>query len=217
MAQTAVQRQSVTSRTIAEVSRVVFERSLQSKGFRRRAPHSFRPTADLTHAIHFQASRWGTRAVGSFTVNVSINSVTAYEIWSGSAFPANPATALFPMWRRIGHLTPENLDHWWQVDEAADVDQLSTEIVALIEAYALPLFDRFPTEAHLLAEYRTGRAPSGPVPNPLIIWAILEWHAGARTEAQRLMKQALTDCRVTRFRPTICLIAQRMQLAVSEP
>ncbi len=144
-------------------------------------------------------------------------SAAAYEIWTGAICPGNPATAQFPVWRRIGSLTPEDLDRWWGVDESVDVDRLSSEVAELIEANALPFLDRFPTEADLLAEYRVGRPPSGPERNPLLIQAILEWRAGESAKAQRLLEQALAESRVVGFHPTIHLIAQRMQLALGEP
>ena len=98
---------------------------------------------------------------GSFTVNLVVTSPFMYSIWTGRPFPANPASALFPVTMRIGLLMPSRTDHWWHVEEATDVTTVARQTADAIVEYGLPFFDGFRTVEAMLTRLREGKALPG--------------------------------------------------------
>jgi hypothetical protein len=128
--------------------------------WRRRAPHILREQGGLVHAIRFQGSQFGSKDEGSFTVNLSVSSKPIYEAWTGRPFPANPATALFPIQERIGHFMEERRDHWWQVTESSNMEKLSLSVAATVVRVADTFFNRYASIEAMLDELRaTGTLP----------------------------------------------------------
>ena len=67
---------------------------LAPMGFKRQGVHFWREANGLTQAVHFQASRWGTKTDGSFTINLGVSSPLLYSTFTGKEPPKNPATTL---------------------------------------------------------------------------------------------------------------------------
>jgi len=131
---------------------------LNSCGFRKLGQHLYRDTGEVIHGVHFQASRFGLHDEGSFTVNLVVTWPTLYESYVGHSFPNNPATAGFPGSVRIGNLTGNGHDYWWDVDDQTDLNKLSHDVVGMLLKLALPFFDRFPDKKSVLAAFRADRA-----------------------------------------------------------
>jgi Domain of unknown function (DUF4304) len=207
---------SVTTRAIATI-RVACGSVLKPLGFHRRAPHFFRRSNDLFHCVHFQASQWGSRSSGSFTINLYVTCESLYHHWTGSALPSNPATACWPIQERLGMLRPEHQDLWWDINADSDVPRVAGEILELLPRFALPFFESYPASCALLERLQKGAALPGMTAAQLpLVKAMLLVDAGRRDEASTCIAGALVQNESSRFRSTILTIARRLQLHVAE-
>lgn len=202
---------SVTRRAVAAASSLVGKKGLKAAGFRRQSNHFHRNHAGLIHAVHFQASQWGTAGEGSFTVNLCVTSPGLYETWTSKPLPANPATALFPISVRIGHLMPSRGDHWWAVNEETDLVDLSERVAAAILQYGLPLFDAFPSAESILTRLRNREALPGVTESQVaLVHATLAAEAGCISEAQACIDQSFENAGDSPFRETVRRIGVRL-------
>jgi hypothetical protein len=211
--ETTEMSESITRTAIRVVSKAAFNNVLKKEGFRRQANHMHRQSGGLFHGVHFQASQWGSAVEGSFTVNLIVTFPGVYAYWTGTAFPANPATASFPVQQRIGLIMPGRLDRWWTVAEGVDLGVLSEEVALVLSKYGVPFFDRFPSCSALLETIRRGEEiPGVTEPQMPLIYAMLAQDQGFSNEAQNQIRMALRNVRSSGFRETIQLISKRLGL-----
>ncbi len=128
------------------ISKWIYDRSLESLGFRRRGDHLCREIDGLFHCVHFQSSQWGSASEGRFTINLCIASPVVWEIWTETPFPKNPASAQIPFTQRLGLLRPSNRDLWWNVDANSRFDLLSAEVNETLREYGIPYLNQYRIE-----------------------------------------------------------------------
>ncbi|HEY3899443.1 MAG TPA: DUF4304 domain-containing protein [Chthoniobacter sp.] len=203
---------SVTTLAIKAVS-AKCAATFKSQGFRRRSPHLYREASDVFHCIHFQASQWGSRESGRFTVNLGITSASIYRHWTGRPLPANPATALWPIQQRIGAVCGEPRDLWWDVSSDSDVPALAADICQRIQNSGLPFFSRYPSTDAILDEVQRGITLFGMSTSQMaLLHAMLLVDIGRLDDAAACIQEALLSNKVELFRGTILLIARRLKL-----
>lgn len=100
---------------------------LRERGFRKRRNRFRRVDPSGWQVVDFQASQWGSRDDVRFTIN----------LWVGVTELAG-ADADSHVQQRVGALIRDGEDHWWPVDLATDVQQLSDELRGILEGRALP-------------------------------------------------------------------------------
>jgi hypothetical protein len=171
----------------------------------------FRPSADLFHGVHFQASQWGSSDEGQLTINLVVTSETIYKGWTGHSLPRNPACAAFPIQQRIGALMPQRRDHWWPVSGTTDVATLGQEVMHALVTYALPFFAEFPDSNSLLGQLRENKALPGltSAQRPLI-HAMLAKSLGFPQEATAQVRKAFEDAGASPFKATVEVVGQRI-------
>ncbi len=196
---------------IAFVSKAV-QSVLGEQGFHRRGHHLFRPAEDLFHGVHFQASRWGSRAEGSFTVNLVVAAPYVYGCWTGRPLPANPATALYPVQQRLGLVMPQHRDIWWNVSTDTYLPGLAEEVACVVVAYGLPFFDQYPSTMAMLEKVRRGERLPGSEPHLLMIHAILAKQHGFLAEATEQILRQLDAVPPSSFRQQIMRVAETLGL-----
>lgn len=207
---------SVTTAAIKSVSEICAA-SLKPHGFRRKSPHLFVETNDVFHCFHFQASQWGSRDSGRFTVNLGVTSAGIYRRWTGRPFPSNPATALWPIQERIGAACGENRDLWWDVSANSDISAVAADVCQRLVTYGLPFFTRYPSTAAILKEVQRGVAPpSVPPSHLLLLHAILLSEAGHHAQAAECVLRSLAEHKDTPFRETIVIMAKQLNVSVPE-
>lgn len=143
---------AVGGRIVGELSEV-----LAPLGFRI-GGHTFSRTShDLVHLLQLQGSRRNTAAASKFTVNVAV--------WVPALVPEDVRDVRKPSvvgahWReRLGFLSPERADLWWQASDRASADEIAREITTRVALYAVPAMAALPNAAALLASWRSGFAP----------------------------------------------------------
>ena len=162
--------------------------------FQREGPHLYRQSSDLFHGIHFQASQWGYRDAGRFTINLIITARYLFEPWLGVPFPANPATAAFPIQVRIGLLMPIGNDYWWEVDRSTDLAATAAHASSAIVQYAVPLFDAWASARDLVDHLHSTNLPRGfTEEQAAMVRAMAAIHLDERDEAERIISAALAD------------------------
>lgn len=207
--------QSITRQAITHVSKSIAPR-MKDAGFRRQANHFHRQAGELVHGVNFQASRWGTSSDGSFTINLAVTSEWLCRVWSGREFPANPATALFPIYQRIGALLPDRRDLWWEVTSATDFAALVADVETAITRYAFHFFDTFSSVSGLLVHVRSDVGlPGLTLPQVRLVHAIIAVQAGLRAEAEAELERAARDAGDRPFAGTVRVIARRLGLSAT--
>lgn len=112
-------------------------------------------TADRRGAyvgLGFQRSAFGDREHTSFTINITVAPVAAWN----AARAAHPGLGVRPApssvylehlfgtnsWQaRIGRLVPKGGTHWWTLTPQTDVGVLGLEVVETVRAFALPAIE----------------------------------------------------------------------------
>lgn len=205
---------SITQQAMNEASRETAKR-LASAGFKRKGLHLHRKVGELFHAIHFQASQWGTTAEGKFTVNLIVTSPVLYTEWIGRPFPANPASALFPVQMRIGSLMPERCDYWWTVGFETNISSLATQVANAIEHCAIQFFNSYESNEALLAQLRQGICPGCTSPQAAVVHALVANELGYKAEAVEACKAALSKSKAPGFSERVVSLARKLGLPVS--
>jgi hypothetical protein len=206
---------SVTQRVMRAASKGALERGLQQAGFRRVGNHLYRTAGDVFHCYNFQASQWGWATSGQFTVNLIVTNQLVYERWTGRPLPKNPAAAMFPVRQRIGHLMPAGHDHWWRVDEEADVTQVVAEVSEALLQYGLPFFDAYPDTAAMLDRVRVDATlPGLTTSHAKLVHAILAWSLGSLDEAREVFRAELRKAQGSPFYMTVERLAARLGASV---
>ena len=205
---------SITQQAMSEASRETAKR-LASAGFKRKGLHLYRKAGELFHAIQFQASQWGTATDGKFTINLIVTSPVLYTQWIGRPFPANPASALFPIRMRIGSLMPQRCDHWWTVDSGTDISSLATEVASAIENSAIQFFKPYESNEALLAQLRQGICPGCTAGQAAVVHALVANNLGYKDEALEAFKTALSEPTIPAFSERVVSLARKLGLEVT--
>jgi hypothetical protein len=206
---------SVTRSIIAATSKGACAKLLKPRGYRRQGPHFWREQEGIYHTINFQASAWGSKDDGEFTVNLGVTTIALYEGFPGHKFPSNPGTALWPISRRIGKMKPSNLDRWWKVSASTDAHALGEEVAIALRDYALPFFERVNGPSQLTEFVRTATMSEGVSPAHVpIILAAIAVERGDAGEASTLLTNAVSECRGKPFESTLRLVAKRLNVPI---
>jgi hypothetical protein len=175
--------------------------------------HFFRQLGGLYHGVHFQANPWGSARSGSFTINLAVTNPELYSAFTERPFPANPATANWPIHERIGFLSPAHRDLWWQVEVSTNFEELGREVAATLVEYAIPFFARYHDSAALLAHALEDKGHEGVYPdNRPLVAAILLTARGERFRAKEVIDAAFQKYQGQPYQLTIARISQHLGL-----
>lgn len=208
---------SITRKAISEISATACRPILTPLGFKRSAPHFWRMVDGLSQCVNFQASAWGSREAGSFTINLGVSSAALFEGFTGRSFPKVPAATLWPVNQRIGLLMPSHLDLWWKVDESTDIAQLGDPVAGAVRDYAIPWFLKLATRKDLVDAVEDAPKLLGvfPAQVPLVL-AIFAAEDGDRTRARSILGSALADSRAKPFEQAVRRVADRLAIALED-
>lgn len=206
---------SITRKAVSEISVTACRPILGPLGFKRSAPHFWRLVDGLSQCVNFQASAWGSREAGSFTINLGISSPTLLEGFTGRRFPKEPAAALWPVNTRIGFVMPGHRDLWWEVDETADIAKLGEQVTATVQDYAVPWFQKLATRKDLIDAVEDAPRALGifPAQVPLVL-AIFAAEDGDLMRARSILGSALGDSRGKPFEQAVRRVADRLAITL---
>ncbi len=206
---------SRTRQAISEISATACRPILSRLGFRRAAPHFWRVVNGLSQCVNFQASAWGSREAGRFTINLGISSPALFEGFTGRRFPKEPAAALWPVNTRIGFVMPERRDLWWDVDETTDVTRVGDQVATALSDYAVPWLQKLATRRDLIDAVEDAPMALGifPAQVPFVL-AIFAAEDGDLARARAILVSALEDLRGKPFELAVRQVADRLAIAL---
>lgn len=129
---------------------------LKPLGFRKVANVFSLASQNVVHLIEVQGSRDSTKDVARFTVNVGVFALDlVYADIRDVTKPSIPGAH----WRaRLGTLSPEGRDLWWQASTDKQAVAVAEEVVSRVENYALPALFALPNLDALVLIWKQGKA-----------------------------------------------------------
>jgi len=126
--------------------------TLSTHGFKGRSSTFSREVGDVVHLLQLQASQDNSSESARFTLNVAV--------WVPAlAAESKPSVADSHWNRRLGYLSPENSDLWWQANDFEMADDAAKDIANRINSFAVPALDQLRSTDELLALWRSGSSP----------------------------------------------------------
>jgi hypothetical protein len=201
---------STVTRAIRAVSSYL-AKPLAPKGFQRKGNHFVRQSQGVFHILHFQASRWGTRDQGSFTINLAVTAPSVFEAWCGKPFPKNPTTVLFPVQQRLGFCQPGKKDLWWDVSPTTNLEKLKQAVLKAVIDNGIGFFETFTSMESILDRIETqGNLPG--FQNPRLMRAILLALLNRRLEAQVVLDQCFQESIPEEYALVLTSVGKRLGL-----
>jgi len=195
---------------------------LRQFGFRKHGRIYNRSTADgLTHVIGFQMGRSdppGTIYIPGLRENlyglldVNLGVYVPEVARDHGRHEAKSVVHEYNCCIRTRLKRKANKDLWWTI---SDGGPLVAEISELIQAEALPLFQRFENRDQILDEFQAAPDSTELMAVPRIVCAIILLHRGQREEARRLLAaQARDHTRNPGHRAYVTELAHRLGIEI---
>jgi hypothetical protein len=126
-------------------------------GYRKSANLFSRATCDVVHLVEVQGSRQSTVETARFTVNIAIFAPDlVYADVRDTTKPSVPRAH----WRqRIGALSSEQQDLWWEVSNPEQAASAAQDIATRIERFVLPRLAVLPDLGALVRLWQSGQSP----------------------------------------------------------
>ncbi len=130
---------------------------LHPMGYRKLGGLFSRPSEDVVHLIEIQGSRGNTSGQAKFTLNVG---VFAYELVYPDVRDVRKPSIPEAHWRqRLGFLSPEKIDLWWEVSTQEQSVSAAQDIANRLTCYALPALSELSNLEALAMLWLSGRCP----------------------------------------------------------
>ena len=204
---------SKRSPSSAVIDRVIAARPreiLRAQGFRNIGRSFHREIGPLIHIVYFQADWLNNPERARFTINLGMTTAFFHETWTGTPMPRNPGGAAAAVTRRIGHLSPANLDKWWRATPETDAEMIGIEVATLLGDFGLPFFTRVDSVQGLLDLVNAEARPPYTLYSQNVVTAIVLASQGRTSEAKSLLHSTRLSSKVAGFRKTISLIERRL-------
>lgn len=117
---------------------------LKSAGFRKDRNRFYKAVAGSTLHVRFQSSMWNSPNRAEFTATLWAYH-PAIAIAQGESVLAEQAKQFAHAGLRIGHLLPQQQDHWWAITCPEEIGSVSAEVAGALADYGLPYLDRIST------------------------------------------------------------------------
>ena len=128
---------AISSR-IEQVIRRGLAAHLKEEGYRR-SGRTFRLLADTVRVVSVQGSQWNSEESGRFTVNLGVYFPQLVTLIGGEPV-RSPREYDCPVRARIAELRAGR-DDWWELGEATDLDELSSNVLRAYVEHARPWLD----------------------------------------------------------------------------
>src|SRR5437867_543938 len=89
--------------------------TLKQLGFRKRGVVYRQEVDGLQWLIDVQKSGFNSKEKASFTLNLGVFVPGLWALYSGRSEPAAPQVPDCCIYGRVGQLTPDKRDHWWDL------------------------------------------------------------------------------------------------------
>lgn len=111
---------------------------LKRSGFKKKARNFYREHSDRIDVLNIQASQWNEGQEGKFTVNVGVYFPAISELTGAPEVKGMPKEYDCTIRERIGLITKENRDTWWEVGPETDNEVVATDLASRVNSVCLP-------------------------------------------------------------------------------
>lgn len=115
---------------------------LKKEGFKKKARNFYRELENRIELINIQASKWNEGDEGQFTVNVGVYYPEISKITDALPVSGMPREYDCTIRERIGLLTPENKDRWWEIDSTSNDSEVSANVANQVQELCLPWLEK---------------------------------------------------------------------------
>ena len=134
-----------------------------------------------------------------------------HETWTSNPMPENPASAAPLCSFRIGGLTPERKDHWWEVDAETNAETIGVEIVDMLGKYAFPALSKATDLEWVVEQLLAKKHFAGCLMNQKLAVAMLLVYMDRESEGRRIIDELKKDNPGHGFGGTVRTIEQRLK------
>jgi len=155
-------RNVTATKRIGEVITRGLAPHLRAEGYRKKG-RTFRAKGlPGMRVVNVQASQWNWAKQARFTLNLGVYFGELVAMVDEVPKP-EPLEYDCMVRSRIGSLMPSGLDHWWQIDESANLEALAADVATAYETYARSWLARMATlegfvASHAPTRYRAAAA-----------------------------------------------------------
>ena len=111
---------------------------LKKEGFKKKSRNFYREHNNRVEIINIQASQFNEGNNGKFTINVGVYYPDIAKITEAPSVKGIPKEYNCTIRERIGSLTPENKDQWWEINGSKNDFDISMIITQQVEELCLP-------------------------------------------------------------------------------
>lgn len=127
---------------------------LRPHGFRKSGTRFSRLSADVIHLIEVQGSRNSSSESARFTVNIGVFLLRLID--EDMREFTKPSIASAHWSARLGFLSPDKRDIWWDISTLDQAEVAAYEITSKVKLYALPVLENLGTSQALIELWQTG-------------------------------------------------------------
>ncbi|MBI3607238.1 MAG: DUF4304 domain-containing protein [Nitrospirae bacterium] len=128
---------------------------MKREGFKKFGRNFLNVGSESVAVLNVQASMYNLGTTGKFTINLGRYFPSVARAAGEPELQGLPKEYNCQIRLRIGHLLPENLDHWWTVGPETNIEQLALDVTRVVEDVGLPWLRRM-HDLHAL-KHRTRR------------------------------------------------------------
>lgn len=156
---------------------------LKKEGFKKKARNFYREHENRIELINIQASKWNEGKEGQFTVNVGVYYPEIAKVTDALPVNGMPKEYDCTIRERIGLLSQENKDTWWEINSSSNDAEVSENVANQVKELCLPWLENMSN----LDEVKSYIAKN----NRAFVAAGIALFQGNRVEASAYIEQAL--------------------------
>lgn len=164
-------------------------RWFRDAGFTRHGRSFFRHAGECVHTAHVQAFSQNRPGDASFAVNLGVEWLHWYRVWTGQEPPANPAAAPAFIQARLNPDHAPDDDHWWRAD-SKDPSDAGASVVAALQAHASTFWANHSDLERVLSLFDAGASVPTGILNRRLLHAALLVRAGRYDQARSTIAEA---------------------------
>ncbi|WP_052707869.1 DUF4304 domain-containing protein [Vibrio neptunius] len=133
---------SEISKVIDAVIKMELVPFLKQSGFKKKGRNFYREHDNRIEVINIQSSQWNNGQAGRFTLNIGIYFPEIAKLAESPKFIGLPKEYDCTLRERIGLLTSENKDIWWEVDSQSELSLVGSDLATKARQFCLPWLDK---------------------------------------------------------------------------
>lgn len=176
---------SEISKVIDTVLKIELVPFLKKLGFKKKGRNFYKEYDNRIEVINVQASQWNSGQSGRFTLNIGVYYPEIAKLAEAPSITGLPKEYNCTLHERIGFLTSEQRDIWWEVDSHSELSIVGADVANKVRQYCLPWLDKMSD----LVNVKTSASESQ---NSLLA-AVISLYLGDTSESRFYFELALKE------------------------